>query len=125
MDSRPATGKVLAHRRHPIESLVGPYGLVGRVYPPSTQRGLWRLQECVADLGSGLPGHPPTPSHRVLGAGRALDDLGLARTTAIAEAAGRYSGHSLHGDPVWARVDDLDGAVMGRTERVAGRATAA
>jgi ribosomal protein S12 methylthiotransferase accessory factor len=112
MDSRPATGKVLAHRRHPIESLVGPYGLVGRVYPPSTQRGLWRLQECVADLGSGLPGHPPTPSHRVLGAGRALDDLGLARTTAIAEAAERYSGHSLHGDPVWARVADLDGAVL-------------
>lgn len=96
-----------------LDSLVSPFGIVARTYPPSTPRGLWRLREIAADAGSGRPGQPPPPSQAIMGAGRVLDDAGLARTVAIAEAAERYAGSSsLYHDHVWSRAADLDGAVM-------------
>lgn len=108
----PAMGGEHALRRRHLESLVSPYGLVARTYPPVTPRGLWRLREVGADAGSARPGHPPLPSHPIVGAGRVLDDADLARTAAIAEAAERYAGYGLYSDHVWARVADLDGAVL-------------
>jgi ribosomal protein S12 methylthiotransferase accessory factor len=96
----------------PIDSLVSPFGVVGREFPAPAPRGADRVRFHSADVGSGQSGVTSDPAKRGLVAGRVLDDDVLARFIAIVEGAERYAGRGLRDKPVSCTARELDGPVI-------------
>jgi len=96
-----------------LDSLVSPYGVVASVGPVRSRfRGPGELVEISARAGWGVR----TAKKRckaLSGGGRSMGSPGHARLVAIAEAAERYAGSDILGEPrVWAKAAELDGSVL-------------
>jgi ribosomal protein S12 methylthiotransferase accessory factor len=102
-----------------LDSLVSPYGVVASVGPVRSRfRGPGELVEASATAGWGVRTGQGTRTVgkrcKVLsGGGRAMKSPEHARLVAIAEAAERYAGCDILGEPrVWAKAAELDGPVL-------------
>jgi ribosomal protein S12 methylthiotransferase accessory factor len=116
-------GPVLADRggEHlsALDSLVSSYGVVASVWPPGDLfRGPGELVSATATAGWGVRTGQGTRTVRkrgkvTTGSGRSMGSPGHARLVAIAEAAERYAGDDILGEPrVWATAAELDGPVL-------------
>ncbi len=102
-----------------LDSLVSPYGVVAWVGPRRGRfRGPGELANAGAMAGWEVTTGKGTPAVArrgkvVTGSGRAMGAPGHARLVAIAEAAERYAGGDILGEPrVWAKAAELDGPVL-------------